>query len=194
MESFLFIIQSCSAISPTYQWLSPSHQPDLLRPTPGKPHQQNLSTDREMKNQIVTPEYRVSLNMTNVEKLVDTPSPLPDMNSNRMSLSSFLGFLSLRTRLMGTLVLAAAGSCNIEITASRTRVFRKVNLRLHCVLSCFRAPITQWSVCTWETKSSCLLDLKKVHKMWLAYCKHYFSLFRRNLHMAHLKTPNENQN
>lgn len=98
------------------------------------------------------------------KKLVDTPSPLPDMNSNRMSLSSFLGFLSLRTRLMGTLVLAAAGSCNIKITASHTRVFRKVNLRLHCVLSCFWAPITLWSVCTWETKSSCLLDLKKYEK------------------------------
>lgn len=34
------------------------------------------------------------------------------MNSNRMSLSSFLEFLSLRTRLMGTLV-AAAGSYNM---------------------------------------------------------------------------------
>lgn len=38
--------------------------------------------------------------------------PLPGMNSNLMSLSSFLGFLSLRTRLMGMLALAAAGSCN----------------------------------------------------------------------------------
>lgn len=46
------------------------------------------------------------------EKRALVHGPLPDMNSNRMSLSSFLEFLSLRTRLMGTLVLAAAGSYN----------------------------------------------------------------------------------
>lgn len=46
------------------------------------------------------------------EKRALAREPLPDMNSNRMSLSSFLEFLSLRTRLMGTLVLAAAGSYN----------------------------------------------------------------------------------
>lgn len=36
--------------------------------------------------------------------------PLPGMNSNLMSLSSFLGFLNLSTRLMGILD-EAAGSC-----------------------------------------------------------------------------------
>lgn len=86
----------------TYRWPGPSHQPDLLRPTPGKLHQRNLRGKVQ-----VLDVHLISL-ISEEGALVR--EPLPDMNSNRMSLSSFLEFLSLRTRLMGTLVLAAAGS------------------------------------------------------------------------------------
>lgn len=44
-------IPSYSATSLTYQWLSPSHQPDLLRPTPEKLRRQNLRTDMERRKQ-----------------------------------------------------------------------------------------------------------------------------------------------
>lgn len=96
----------------TYWWPSPSHRPARLRPTPGKPHRQNLRTTTKTQPWLSL-QSRTSNNSVRAKAVVSRPRP--DMNSNRMSLSSFFGFLSLRTRLMGTLALATAGSCGRKI-------------------------------------------------------------------------------
>lgn len=93
----------------TYWWPSPSHRPARLRPTPGKPHRQNLRTTTK------TQPWLSLQSRTSKRAKAVVSRPRPDMNSNRMSLSSFFGFLSLRTRLMGTLALATAGSCGRKI-------------------------------------------------------------------------------
>lgn len=113
----------------TYQWPGPSHQPDLLRPTPEKLHQQNLSTERK------SPGVRCYSDRIS-EKSALVPKPLPDMNSNRMSLSSFLEFLSLRTRLMGTLVLAAAGSYNEFIRQAYSYSFTTQDITQNIKYTC----------------------------------------------------------
>lgn len=99
--------QAYNAITHSYRWLSPFHQPDLLRPTLEKLRLQSLRRQN--------PERRTwEFNLFAYEKREKNEwlfLPLPDMNSNLMSLSSFLRFLSLRTRLMGILALAVAESC-----------------------------------------------------------------------------------
>lgn len=87
---------------------------------------------------------------------------------------------------MGTLVLAAAGSCNIKIAASHTRVSEgelKAALCFELFLS--TRHIVECLHMRNEIKLFVRPKKKKVHKICLADCKHYFSLFRRNLSMPH---------
>lgn len=95
-DFYLLMTKSLPSTSPaeTNSWETPSAE-----------------SEEHNKETTLALAFRAKRLRTQREKKLPVSRPRPDMNSNRMSFSSFFGFLSLRTRLMGMLALATAGSC-----------------------------------------------------------------------------------